>query len=245
MSLSSESIKRAAIHLQDILSLAIKHTHDHQALIVFDKQSQLATILTQAYQLILPQATFINFDLTTPDFIKAQFNKLKPHDLVVLIQSDSFRLDAFRIRVELFKKSLKVIEHPHLARMQDIQAEYYIDALAYDPHYYHHVGNQLKQLIDSTSRAIVNSGELLFFNSTLESAKLNIGDYSHMPNIGGQFPIGEVFTEAKDLEAVSGKVRIFAFGDTDFSVKKVETPITLIVDKGRVVGTDNSVPAFD
>ena len=47
----------------------------------------------------------------------ATFATLSASDLVVLIQSTSFRLDAFRIRVELFKQSLKVIEHPHLSRM--------------------------------------------------------------------------------------------------------------------------------
>ena len=46
------------------------------------------------------------------------------------------------------------------------------------------------------------------FGSAFESAKLNVGDYSEMQNIGGQFPIGEVFTEARDLEAVNGRVRI-------------------------------------
>ena len=61
---------------------------------------------------------------------------LKPSDLVVLVQSTSFRLDAFRIRIELFKRQLKVIEHPHLGRMSGHEIEYYIDSLAYDPEYF-------------------------------------------------------------------------------------------------------------
>jgi hypothetical protein len=36
---------------------------------------------------------------------------------VVLVQSTSFRMDAYRIRIELFKRGLKVIEHVHLSRM--------------------------------------------------------------------------------------------------------------------------------
>ncbi len=66
-----------------------------------------------------------------------------------------------------------------------------------------------------------------------------------MKNIGGQFPIGEVFTEAQNLESVNGRVRIFAFGDTSFSVNKVENPITLIVVKGRVTEVLNSTTEFD
>ncbi|MFU8797609.1 MAG: hypothetical protein ACNA7Y_02790, partial [Gammaproteobacteria bacterium] len=73
----------------------------------------------------------------------------------------------------------------------------------------------------------------------------NIGDYTGMTNVGGQFPIGEVFTEAQNLESVNGRVRIFAFGDTSFTVNKVENPITLIVNKGRVTEVLDSTPEFD
>ena len=66
-----------------------------------------------------------------------------------------------------------------------------------------------------------------------------------MKNIGGQFPIGEVFTEAKDLEAVHGQVRIFVFGDTSFSVNQPAQPITLIITKGQVTDTLDSTPEFD
>ena len=79
----------------------------------------------------------------------------------------------------------------------------------------------------------------------LSLPKLNIGDYSQMLNIGGQFPIGEVFTEAQDLEAVNGRVRIFVFGDTSFSVNKLENPITLVVAKGRVIDALDSTAEFD
>jgi leucyl aminopeptidase (aminopeptidase T) len=89
------------------------------------------------------------------------------------------------------------------------------------------------------------AGAKLFFDCPFEPAKLNIGDYSGMNNIGGQFPIGEVFTEAQDLEAVHGQIRIFVFGDTTFTVNKPEQPITLIVEKGRVTGTENSTTEFD
>jgi leucyl aminopeptidase (aminopeptidase T) len=82
------------------------------------------------------------------------------------------------------------------------------------------------------------------FDSPLEAAKLNVGDYRAMTNVGGQFPIGEVFTEAKDLEAVSGRAQVHVFGDTSYLVNRPESPITLIVDKGRVVGTENATPAF-
>jgi leucyl aminopeptidase (aminopeptidase T) len=72
-----------------------------------------------------------------------------------------------------------------------------------------------------------------------------VGDYSQMQNFGGQFPIGEVFTEALDLESVHGRVRIFAFGDTHYRVNRPAKPITLIIEKGQVVATEDSMPEFD
>ena len=107
------------------------------------------------------------------------------------------------------------------------------------------MGHALKARIDKARHGMVDSGgEQLVFASPFESAKLNIGDYRGMNNIGGQFPLGEVFTEAQDLEAVNGRVRIFVFGDTHFMVNRPDTPITLIIEKGRVTGTEHATPEF-
>lgn len=244
--LSQEAIDTATQHLRDILSLAIMHPAERAAVVVFDTQCPLAVTLTEAYKRCLPTATFINFYQVEPDEVSAAFATLVPSDLVVLIQTSSFRLNAFRLRVDLFNQSLKVIEHPHLGTMPGLEGMHYIESLAYDPAYYRGVGYALKKKIDDASCAMVDSdGERLVFDSPLEPAKLNIGDYTDMRNVGGQFPIGEVFTEAKDLELVSGRVRIFAFGDTKFSTHKVDQPITLVVDKGRVTEVIDSTPEFD
>ena len=239
-------ISLAEKHVQDILSIAMEYSQLQQTVVVFDERCELAITLTEAYRRCLPKAKFIHFDKISPEDVLASFQELKPSDLVVLIQSTNFRLEAFRVRVELFNRSLKVIEHPHLSRMQGLEAQIYVDSLAYNPSYYRGVGNALKQRIDQARFGAVESGgERLVFDSPFESAKLNVGDYSQMKNIGGQFPIGEVFTEAKNLEAVNGRVRIFVFGDTSFSVNKPEKPITLVVKKGRVVDAIDSTPEFE
>jgi aminopeptidase len=245
-SISERNIVAAENHLRDVLAVAIEHKSSHAAMIVFDTRCELAVALTAAYRRCLPSASFIDFDSAAPDDILAAFAKLEAQDLVVLIQSTNFRLEAFRIRIELFKRALKVIEHPHLSRMTGQQALYYIESLAYDPAYYRGVGRALKARIDSARSGVVDSGgEKLVFGSPFESAKLNIGDYSEMTNIGGQFPIGEVFTEAQDLEAVNGRVRIFVFGDTAFQVNQPAQPITLVINRGRVTDVIDSTPEFD
>ena len=244
--MNATDITTAEKHLRDILALAIEYRPPHAALVVWDAHCDLAITLTEAYRRCLPDAVFINFDSVAAETVRAKFARLAPGDLVVLIQSTSFRLDAFRIRVEFFKLALKVIEHPHLSRMPGAEASLYIASLAYDPAYFRGVGNALKARIDKAKVAIIASGgEQLVFASGFEPAKLNIGDYRNMNNVGGQFPIGEVFTESLDLEAVNGRVRIAIFGDTSFTVNKPAQPITLVVSKGRVIEAIASTPEFD
>jgi aminopeptidase len=244
--LSADDVDTATAHLRDVLALVVEHSSAHAALVVVDLRCALSRALAEAYRRNLPDATFIDFDGVAPAEVLAAFRRLGQSDLVVLVQSTSFRLEAFRIRVELFKLGLKVIEHVHLSRMPGAQGAHYIESLAYDPAYYRGVGLALKARIDAASSATVDSGgATLVYASKLEPAKLNVGDYSGMNNIGGQFPIGEVFTEAQDLEAVNGRVRVHVFGDTSYLVNRPATPITLVIERGRVVGAENATPEFE
>ncbi|MFU8797913.1 MAG: hypothetical protein ACNA7Y_04385, partial [Gammaproteobacteria bacterium] len=156
--LSEEAITIAAQHLGDILSLAIMHSTEKKALVIFDTQCSLAVTLTAAYKRCLPTARFIDFYTTTPEEVISFFKTLEPSDLVILIQSTSFRLNAFRLRVELFHQSLKVIEHPHLSRMPGREGNYYIEALAYDASYFRGIGHALKKKIDSASYGVIDTG---------------------------------------------------------------------------------------
>ncbi len=242
----ASAVDAAAAHLHDVLTIAIEHGPAHQALVVYDSRSDLARALSEGYRRNLAHAQFIDFDSVAPGEVLAAFARMAASDLVVLIQSTNFRLEAFRIRVELFKLGLKVIEHVHLSRMPGEQGAHYIEALAYDSSYYRGVGRALKARIDAAASAtVVSGGERLVFASALESAKLNIGDYSEMNNVGGQFPIGEVFTEAQDLEAVNGRVQVHVFGDTSYMVNRPDTPITLIIERGRVVSAIGATPEFE
>ena len=248
--LSSPAIKHIIIKAIDnvtgVVDEVFHHTETQKAVVVYDKRSLLSSILAEAYSAAIPESEGIDFDETSPDEILATLNALNEYDIVVLVQSTSFRLDAFRIRVELFKRKIKVIEHPHLSRMADDEVDAYVDALAYDSAYYRGVGRGLKAKIDAAPFGVIESGgERLVYNTPFESAKMNIGDYSEMPNTGGQFPIGEVFTEGVDLTALNGRAKVYCFGDVNYRVNKPETPITLIIENGLVVDCENSTPAFD
>lgn len=244
--LPAHAVDAAQAHLRDVLDIALEHSPAHAALVVFDTRTGLSRALTQAYRRNLPGATFIDFDSTTPAEVLAAFRRMAPKDLVVLVQSTNFRLDGFRVRVELFKLGLKVIEHVHLSRMPGAQGEHYIEALAYDPAYFRGVGRALKARIDAAPGGVVyGGGEALVFGSKFEPAKLNVGDYSGMNNVGGQFPIGEVFTEAVDLEAVNGRVQVHVFGDTSYLSNRPDKPVTLVVERGRVVDAIDATPEFE
>jgi len=237
----------AAQNLSDVLADVFHHDESHRALLVYDLDSILSRTLTEAYRTALPEGIFINFRQTEPEEILATLESLEAGDFVALVQSRSFRLNAFRIRIELFKKSIKVAEHPHLGRMDtEHEATLYVNALAYDKSYYHHTGHTLKNLLSTADGAVVQCGEeKLIYRGGFEDPKINIGDYSQMKNMGGQFPIGEVFTESTQLTSLNGSTQVIAFGDTNYTVNIPSEPITIIIEKGQIVRTQNSTEEFE
>ena len=232
-------------HLRHTILDAIRVPLDHRVLVVFDEQSLLARRLVAGYRAILTNAIEVNFDTTTPERIRETIDTLSPGDLVILIQSTSFRLNEFRFRLELYDRKLAVIEHPHLGRMPEHEHETYVDALAYDKAYYHTVGHALKSRIDIAKRIVVScEGAELVYDGPFESGKLNIGDYSGMKNIGGQFPIGEVFTEPSDLANVNGTVKLFAYADAEFHVISPPEPVLVRIERGIIVDAPHAPESF-
>ncbi len=226
---------------------AFLYDEAHTAMVIYDLNSPLSVRLTQAYREALPKGIFIDFHETPKEEILSQIDALQEGDFVALVQSTSFRLNAFRIRIELFKMKIKVAEHPHLGRMPtENEVRYYIDALAYDKSYYHHTGHTLKHMLEDSQGAVVHSGGYqLVFQGGFEEPKLNIGDYSQMNNVGGQLPLGEVFTESKELTSLNGKTNIIAFGDINYKVNIPPHPITIIIQNGQLVATENTTPDFE
>jgi hypothetical protein len=113
-------------------------------------------------------------------------------DIVVMVQSDCFRLDEYRFRLKLFERHLKNIEHVHLGFIPTQQYLHYVNALSFDPQRDGSVGLRLKQHIDKTKKIVVEcyGGTQLVYDTEMEPTLLNIGDYSGMKNVGGTFPIG-------------------------------------------------------
>ena len=238
-------LSAASKNISDIITLAIAHKPPEKALVVFDTGCGLTNILTEAYRNALPDAHFVDFNTVTKEEIISLFDAMQPSDLVVLIQTSNFLLDAFRIRLYLFQKQLKVIEHTHLYRNSPEVWDVYVNALAYDPAWYRTVGPKLKAKLETANELRIEAGEhALVVQGGVESPKLNIGDYAGMENVGGTFPIGEVFTESKDFLKMNGSVMIYAFAGPDFMINMHE-PFRVDVREGQVVGwAENAPPSF-
>ncbi len=236
---------RAETHLRAILQEAIRVAPTEQVLVIFDTQAPLARILVEAYRAALPtNATFVDFDTVTPDAVRAMIDACRPSDVVILVQSTNFRLDEFRLRIELFKRDLKTIEHLHLLRMSEDQFATYIESLAYDSSYYRGLGAAIKTRLDTAQRVVVScAGTELIYEGGLEEAKLNVGDYSQMKNVGGTFPIGEVFTEARDLATTHGEAMIFGFAGDDHCVRFFQ-PFKVTVNNGVLTPGDDAPEDF-
>jgi hypothetical protein len=235
----SNLVSIAAGHIRDILAGAIKRAPSERVVVIYDLQSGLSKIMADAYREAIPDGQFIDFAETDAASILKLIDELSPGDVFVLVQSNSFRLNEFRIRIELFKRKLKCIEHVHLNRMVEDQYATWVDALAFDQNYLQTKGHALKAVLDQASTVkIVGKDSELVWEGGMEEAKLNIGDYTGMENIGGTYPIGEVFTEARDLSKVNGSFRIYAFAGDDFNVRFFEPFLVTVVDGILIPGED-------
>lgn len=212
---------------------AIKQTPEEGMWILADDESPLSRVIASAYREVFPWAVYRAWDAEQPDLIKEEIRALKPGTLVVLVQSTNFRLDAFRIRMEIFARNLKTIEHVHLARMSDVDEQTcYLNGICVRPQYFTTQAKAMTEAIANAEWMEIESGEgkILRWDSAFEPAKLNIGDYAGMKSIGGTFPIGEVFTEAKEVFKGSGEVVVYAFANQQFQMEFFEPFAAQVVD---------------
>jgi len=212
-------------------------------LIIYDTQSLLARQLFEAYSAVLTAARSVDYYAQDPENVKALLPEFKAGDLVVLIQSTSFRMSNFRWRLELFNLGFKVIEHAHLGVNKDDEAQNYLDTLVYQGDFYKKNADYLKPLIESAKEILVEcfGGTRLIYKGGMEEVKKNIGDFTGLRNVGCGFPIGEVFSEPLDFEQVNGEMMIYAFANKEHRVVFAERPFKLRVEKGCVYG-DGDVP---
>ena len=141
-----------------------------------------------------------------------------------------------RLRADLFRAGHMVIEHARLSLNTDEEIQNYIDSLRYDTPYYVKATTAMEKLLQENTQLRIESGNdlVLEINSPLEKSLKNTCDFSDNPIVAAGFPIGEIFTEAKELDKMNGSVLVFGFPTLEHKVHFC-TPFEVQIKDGSLV----------
>jgi hypothetical protein len=251
-----ELLELAKKNIRSTLTQSFKMGSSHMSspsgkiLVVYDTHCLLTRILAQAYgnSLEHSRTLMVDFDATTVDALKATIDTMSEGDMVVLVQSNGFRLNDYRLRIELFKVGIKNLEHSHLDMMPATQIRTYIDTLSFVPDDTTiKLANDLKRRMENEKRFIIKSkdGATCVYDCGLEPALLNIGDYTGMKGVGGTFPVGEVFSEPKDLAKVNGEFSVFGYPNRQFDMQHLSKPFRIVIKEGQLVEAIGAPRSFE
>lgn len=224
---------------------------NHKIVFVYDLYSLLSTKLSNGYIKALyeldlwiskREIEIINFSEIDNQELKNKLLSLSECSTVVLVQSTDFRLDDFRIRLNLHNAWVWCLEHNHLQYIKDDEIENYADALEYKMPYYESIANYLKSLSDkaNTMTFICHDWSKLEVSGGFEDMKQNTWNYE-WKNRWATFPIWECFTEAKIFDNLNGELSIYAYPDDKLQVQIVE-PFKIKIEKSFITYIDPNCP---
>lgn len=215
---------------------------DEDQILLYDRQSGLACLLAEAYSVNMPRAEKLNFDDEAPEILREKLLSLSAGSTVVLVQSSNFRLDDFRIRLQLFNAGIGCLEHAHLKYYEPEEHETYANALEYRGEYYESYGETLAEKLGEAQemKIISKNGSTLSFGA-MEKAKINHGIFWKQKNRGGAAICGEVFSEAKDFSSVNGELMVSAYPGTDWKVVSCE-PFMVKINESILTCDDPKCP---
>lgn len=225
-------------NLSDIIHKNYHATADTFILLVYDTQSPLARMLAEGYTHVIHDFKHksVNFNEHTEAEILLEFEKLPQKSLIILVQSLSFRMTKHRLRADLFRQGHQVIEHARLSYITDIEIENYISSLQYDTPFYVAMSNKIEQLLAHKVPIVYESGTglVLRIDSSYEKCIKNTGDFTHQASGSSGFPIGEIFTEAKELDKINGSIMVFASPTMEHKTLWAK-PFTVTIKEGYLV----------
>lgn len=229
-------------NVSDIMFKTMKITSQQTVMVIYDEDTLLAKTLVEGYREALsnhPSKQFVNFNAHKMEDVEALAKTLQKDDLVVMIQSMSFRVSVYRWRLELFEHGLKVVEHVRLSHNLENQIPTYIRSLKYDFAFVSPTAQALKELLLKSEHIKVEceSGCVLTIDSRMEKPVLNTGNIVTEQR-GGYFPIGEIFSEPIKLDAMNGDVDVYAYPGEDHKMVFAEQPFRIRIENGCVVGGD-------
>lgn len=199
---------------------------DEKKVLVYDLNSPLSKKVSEAFLenfKNISNSEVINFDEIEKEELKNKLLWLENGSTVILIQSTNFRLDNFRIRLNLHNAWIWCLELNHLSYIKDEEIENYADAIEYKTPYYDKVANWLEEKNNKAKSIKIESKnwDILEINWGFEKMKKNTWNYEWKKR-WGSFPIWEVFTEALDFEKVNWEFTIYAFPDQKLQMEFCE-----------------------
>lgn len=244
--------KELVQNVSDIVFKSMHVTSKQTVLVIFDEDTKLSKMILAGYKDALakhPHKKFLDFNAHQMEEVEAEAKTLNKDDLVVMIQSMSFRVSVYRWRLELFDRGLKVVEHVRLSHNHEDQIPTYIHSLKYDFKFTTPTAKKLAALLKKSEHIKIEckSGCVLEINSKMEKSISNTGNIKTEQR-GGYFPIGEIFSEPVELNKWNGDVDVYAYPGEDHKMVFVDRPFRLTIKDGCVTGGDypeDFIPLID
>lgn len=212
--------------------------------VVFDENSTAAKALVSAYREVLPMANYIAYTGENGTEISDYLHTLARESVVALIQSSNFRLSKHRIRVELAHLSIHTVEYARLNYIRDEEIPQWMDAFTPRTELYEELSDKIEaHMIGAKNLEIISVGGATLKCDEIESPRRNTGDFSKSVAKGSLFPVGEIFTEAKDLVTLNGTLMIDAYPDEHVCPIICE-PFAVEVKHGLIEYTPEKWPEF-
>lgn len=217
-----------------IYDLSLK---DKKIVLVYDLESELTKIVANWYIENLKNnknAIIINIDEIDKEDLKNLLFWLEENSMVIMVQSRNFRLDEFRIRLNLKNSNIWCIEHNHLIYIKESEYETYLKAISYKWDFYERLSNNLKNRFEKWDKLEVfwPNGARLEITWGFEDMKQNTWNFE-IENRYWTYPVWENFTESKDFSKMNWEFYVRLFPWFDFQINFCD-PVKITVKESII-----------
>ena len=218
---------------------------DEKIVVVFDADCELSQKIHQAHRKVTPNAEFIKYNPEKNQELRDHLMGLPEGSSVFLIQSVSFRIENFRIRLSLFHKGIGCLEYSHLAWYDEKnEGDNFLEALEWQGEEFYRLATQINErMIEDDTLKVYSgkNGEHVLNFGKMETGFINDGRFYQQKNRGGSVVCGEIFSEAVDLRGVQGEISINCYPDERFRIVECE-PFTLTITDGVISHWSENTP---
>lgn len=231
---------KAKLNAKNILINNYKIESQTKVMIIYDDDSRLGLTLKNGFEKALEE---LDNEFELVDFNKIEAEKILENlennyddkDVVVLIQSTSFRVSKYRWRNELCDRGFKVVEFGHLKNM-DEEIEAFVESITDDFEHYEKISKKLVEKIGKAKeiKIISTDGSELKYSGPMDKCMRNTGALWEQTNWSTRYPIGEVISESLDLKTLNGEFLGYAYPSTKIITTYCE-PFKCVVKDGFLI----------